>query len=126
MKKRIGRNDLIFIAAAVCAVLVIAAVFYLNRGQTGARVTVMVDGETYGDYALDEEQEIPILIDGEVGNLLLISENKADMIDADCPDKLCVRQKAISKTNETIVCLPHKVVVQVTGSEESEFDSIAK
>ena len=48
------------------------------------------------------------------------------MVEADCPDKLCVHQKAISKNNETIICLPNKVVVQVTSGEESEFDSVAK
>ncbi|MFR5116202.1 MAG: NusG domain II-containing protein [Eubacterium sp.] len=31
------------------------------------------------------------------------------MISADCPDKLCVNQHAISSNGETIVCLPNKV-----------------
>ena len=48
------------------------------------------------------------------------------MIEADCPDQLCVHQKAISKDRETIVCLPNKVVVEVKSKTESEFDSIAK
>ena len=53
-------------------------------------------------------------------------DGTADITEADCPDKLCVHQRAISKTKETIVCLPNKVVVEVTGSEESELDSVAK
>ena len=48
------------------------------------------------------------------------------LTEADCPDKLCVHQKAISKNHEMIVCLPNKVVVEVTGSEENGFDSIAR
>lgn len=126
MRRRIGRNDLIFIAVLAVVVLGIAGAFYLRQGGQGAEVTVTVDGEVYGTYSLSEAQEVPIIIDGVTANLLVIAENQADMTEADCPDKLCVHQKAISKTNETIVCLPNKVVVQVVGSEESGFDSIAK
>ena len=50
---------------------------------------------------------------------------KAKMTDADCPDQLCVHQKAASKNHESIICLPNKVVVEVDGSEESEFDAVA-
>ena len=38
------------------------------------------------------------------------------MTDADCPDKLCVKTGRISKTGETIVCLPHRVVVEIIGA----------
>lgn len=48
------------------------------------------------------------------------------MTEADARTKLCVHQKAISKNHEMIVCLPNKVVVEVTGSEENGFDSIAR
>lgn len=100
--------------------------FSLNREKIGDTVIVTVDGETYGTYSLWEEQEVPIMIDGVERNYLVIRDGMADMTKADCPDKLCVHQRAISKTNETIVCLPNKVVVQIAGSKESEFDSIAK
>ena len=73
-----------------------------------------------------EEQEIPIVQDGVTTNVLTIRDGRADMTEADCPDKLCVHQKAISKNHEMIVCLPNKVVVEVTGSEENGFDSIAR
>ena len=63
-------------------------------------------------------RRIPIQKDGKTTNLLVIKDGKADVTEADCPDKLCVHQKAISKTNETIVCLPNKVVVQVIGTGE--------
>ena len=58
-------------------------------------------------------------------NTLTIAERKADMTDADCPDLLCVHQKAISKDGETIVCLPNKVVVTVISSEKSDMDAVA-
>lgn len=48
----------------------------------------------------------------------MIRDGKADMKEADCPDKLCVHQKAISAENESIVCLPDRVVVTVTNSKK--------
>lgn len=125
--KRVSRNDIIFLAvlaAVVAAVFVIFSV--VGKKEDGAYVLVTIDGEEYGTYSLWQEQEVPIIQDGVTTNVLVIEDGFADMTEADCPDKLCVHQKAISKNNETIVCLPNKVVVQVMGSEESGFDSIAK
>ena len=39
------------------------------------------------------------------------------MKDADCPDKLCEKTGKISKNGETIVRLPHRVVVEIQGGE---------
>jgi hypothetical protein len=48
------------------------------------------------------------------------------MTEADCPDKLCVQEKAVSKNGETIVCLPHRVVVEITSEEENEIDGVTR
>ena len=40
------------------------------------------------------------------------------MIDADCNDLVCVRSfGAISKPGETILCLPHKLIVEVRSTD---------
>ena len=56
----------------------------------------------------------------------MIKNGKADMTEANCPDLLCVHQKAISHQGETIVCLPNKIVVSVAGGEESEIDTVVQ
>ena len=113
MKKRISRNDVIFLAILLAVVTVFLVVYERTgtRADAGACVRVTVDG---------------IVQDGVTTNVLTIRDGRADMTEADCPDKLCVHQKAISKNHEMIVCLPNKVVVEVTGSEENGFDSIAR
>ncbi len=126
MKKRLSLNDMKFIIGIAAALLLLFALSIFLGGEKGAEVLITIDGELYGTYSLSENQEIPIIIDGVTTNLLVIKDGKADMIEADCPDKLCVHQRAVSKNNESIVCLPNKVVVQVTGAKESGFDSIAK
>ena len=57
-------------------------------------------------------------------NVLMIKDGRAQMKSADCPDQICVRQKAISKEGESIICLPNKVVVSIVGGEEKELDAV--
>ena len=121
-KKRIGKIDLIVIGIAAVVLACVCLVFYMSHRQQGQRVRVTVDGKLYGEYSLDEEQTLAI---GKT-NTLVIKEQKADMIWADCPDLLCVHQKAISKDGENIVCLPNRVVVTVIGDEKPQYDAIAQ
>ncbi len=126
MQKRFSKNDLIFIGITAAALFAVLFFFSVFGGKKGSGIEITIDGVLYGSYPLDREQEIPIVIDGRTANVLVISDGEADMIKADCPDRLCVHQKAISKNNESIVCLPNRVVVRVTGGTESEFDTIAE
>ena len=112
-------------AVLILTVLLIAgAAFGVHEfaGGDGAdTVTVKVDGKVTGTYPLAKDQKIRI--NGGT-NILTIKNGKAKMTDADCPDQLCVHQKAASKNHESIICLPNKVVVEVDGSEESEFGKL--
>ena len=93
--------------------------------ENGSAITVTVDGQLYGTYTLSESREIPIELDGGISNVIVIEDGAAYMKDADCPDKLCMRQGAISRDGQTIVCLPHKLVVEVIGGEKEAYDSIS-
>ena len=126
MKKRLSKTDLIFIVILFACLILGAVWFYTVFSEKGGQVQITVDGEVYGIYDLSVEQEIPICIEEKTTNILVIKNGVADMVEADCPDKLCVHQHSISRNGESIVCLPNKIVVQVIHSEESEFDSIAK
>ncbi|MBP1754602.1 MAG: putative rane protein, partial [Firmicutes bacterium] len=48
-----------------------------------------------------------------------------DMLEASCPDEICVKHKKIHYSNETIVCLPNKVVLEVMDTEDSGVDAIS-
>ena len=120
-----AKKDMIFIAVLAAALAGIFAAFALGR-DAGVTVRITVDGELYGSWPVSDDCEVNVMIDGKTTNVMEIRDGKADMTEADCPDQLCVHQKAISKDRETIVCLPNRVVVQITGGEEGVYDSIAK
>lgn len=114
------KND-ILLAGVVLFIALLGFLFYTSLGrQAAATITVTVDGEIYGTYSLERDQEISI---GKT-NRLMIEDGKADMIEADCPDQICVKHKTISKNKESIVCLPNKVIVEVVGGEEADLDAV--
>lgn len=82
--------------------------------EEGSRVRITVDGEVYGTWPLSEDREIEV--DTSYGhNVVVIAEGAVSMQEADCPDHYCIRQGAIKGTNRSIICLPHKLVVEVIG-----------
>ena len=114
------KNDLILMVI-IFIVAILGFVLYLNYGENkAASIVVTVDGKVYGTYSLNKEQKIKI----NDTNYLIIKDGQADMIKANCPDKICVEQKSISKKKESIICLPNKVIVEVVGGEEKEFDAV--
>lgn len=115
------KNDWVLI---VFLLLIAAGGFTLHairNEPVNGRVEVWVDGELWGTYSLDKD----IVVDIEGTNQLTIRNNKADMTWADCPDKLCVRQKPVSKDGESIICLPNQIVISIIGSEKNELDGVA-
>lgn len=122
MKTGFKKKDIV----VVIVILVVAFLAFLLHEMIGAKaagaVTVKVNGEIEGVYSLGEDQEIEI---NGGSNILVIKNAKADMIEADCPDKLCVNQKPVSKNKESIICLPNKVIVEIDSSENSKYDAVA-
>ena len=41
-----------------------------------------------------------------------------------CPQQICVNRGYISKPGETIICLPHKVIIEIESINEVEEDLI--
>ena len=48
------------------------------------------------------------------------------MIEASCPDKVCVRQHPVSGQGESLVCLPNQVVVEIQNGPEEGLDGSTK
>lgn len=89
--------------------------------------SIKVDGKLYDNLPLSTNKgEKKLNIKSSSGNnSILIRDNTIKVISADCKDDLCVKQGEISKVGESIVCLPHKLIIEIKGDEkDSSSDMI--
>ena len=122
------KNDLILIGilmAIALAILGITRVWQKNNTPDTAMVVVTVDGAEQGRYPLNQDMEQRFDLSDGSYNILRIYDGYAEISEASCPDQICVKHHKIHYTNETIVCLPNKLVVEIQGGEESGVDAIA-
>ena len=139
----IRRNDIILAAVLLLAGGALTLWLFATR-QTGGHVTVTVDGED-DMIVMDLGERVTVTVDGDLlmelplnedtqvviggeehSNTLVIQNGTAQVIAADCPDQICVRQGAIQYDGETIVCLPHKLVVAVESGAGNGIDAAVK
>lgn len=112
----------------IAAVVLLAAALWLGVSllqREGAYVLVSVDGEQQGRYPLSGDAEIEIR-SKEHYNLLVIKNGAASVTEADCPDKLCVNMGEIRYNGQSIICLPHKTVVEIIGGKSGREDVTAR
>lgn len=122
------KNDVILIVVLLVIAFTILGATRLwqkNNTDDGAVVIVTVDGVEQGRYPLNQDCEQRFDFPDGSYNVLRISEGRAEISEASCPDQICVKHHKIHYTNETIVCLPNKLVVEIQGGEENEVDAIA-
>lgn len=120
------KADLIIIGVVAIIVGIIVFFLYFVGGESGQYVQVEIDGKIVDTIKLDEDFEKEYK-NGEDSNKLEIKDGKATMISANCPDGICVNHKPIYRNGESIICLPHKMVVTVTGDSptDDEIDAVA-
>ena len=121
------KKDFILI---VVVLIVIGSTFGINyfvNNKSAENIEIYVDNELYKTYSIDDEEEIKI--ENEKGyNLVKIHDHGVEIIEASCPDKVCVHSGFITKPSESIVCLPNKVHIKITSDDdnhENEEDIIS-
>ena len=100
---------------ALILVLVGLTLYFFLSPKAGERAEIYVNGEKVAELSLKK--------DGvwSCEHLKVVSsKGKVWVEDADCPDKICQKHKAISKKGESIVCLPNRIVVKIAGKGEVE------
>ena len=84
-------------------------------------VVIRVDGTEVGRYPLGVDREIPV--DSEYGhNTVSIRGSTVAVTESDCPSHDCERFGSISLPSQSIVCLPHRLLVCISG--QTEIDTV--
>jgi hypothetical protein len=113
------RKDVIFISAVLLLAVTVLLIFTLTKKE-GASVIVEIDGTVAGEYPLSVNGEF--VLNGGT-NVLTIENGTARISDSSCPDHICENKGKIKYVGQTIVCLPNKLTVTVSGvSDDSGVD----
>ena len=110
--------------AVILGLLLLAGILYLllnvNRPEGGVAV-VRVNGVVTERHPLNADGTFPL---NGGSNILVIRDGQAWLSEADCPDKLCVRQGRIHYSGQVITCLPNRLTVTVEGGESDGVDLV--
>ncbi|SHH82581.1 NusG domain II-containing protein [Clostridium grantii] len=120
---------IIIIIALVLAGLIYGGIKYNNylvaQNSKEIYAEIQVNGEIYKKINLTEGANDTVSLETEDGkNIIVVEGFNVYMQEADCPDQVCVEGGAITKIGESIICLPHKVVVEIKGTGTSEVDAV--
>lgn len=104
----------------ICGILFCMTLFFKKEGN---RILVEQNGHIVLEVSLNENGTY-VIEENDYRNELVIENGKAFMKSSNCKDLVCVHQGSISKVNETITCLPHKLIVYVAGGDVSDVDAV--
>lgn len=114
--KNMKKKEIIMVVAILAAALLIWGFSAFFMDDDGDILRITVDNELYGEYPLDKDQVIQI----KDTNVCEIADGEVRMIEADCPDQICVKTNAITQQGGTIICLPNRVFLEVIRSGDFE------
>lgn len=125
--KCMKKNDIKLLIGILLVTLAVFVAYRLLYTHTGDTVQITVDGKLTKTLPLNHTATYTIQTESGK-NILQIRNGFASITDADCPDKLCVHQEKISKQGQTLVCLPHKVIVSISssGRQKEKLDGVAR
>ena len=104
--------------------LALGALCFLSlrlSSASGDTVVISLDGREFGSYPLDVDNDI--CVDSEYGyNLISIRSGAVSVTESDCPHHDCESFGTISLPAQMIMCLPHHLLVRITG--QTEIDAV--
>ena len=118
MEKATKKADLIIILAVIAAAILLFAA-YTAPGQ-GKTVLIYHNGELLRVLPLERDLSYTLTLEEGV-NTVVIKNGAVWVESADCGGD-CVRSGAKSKAGSSIVCLPHRLVIEVSGED---YDAVS-
>ncbi|APF27243.1 hypothetical protein NPD7_2725 [Clostridium sporogenes] len=129
MKK--GDKIVIYIVSILLALSVISIIFFKFFVKSENAVAIIKQNgkiiEKIDLSKVKEKKELKINYndkDHKGYNIIEIDKGSVRFIDADCPDKVCIKSGVLKKPGETAACLPHKLIITIEKSDK-EVDEVS-
>lgn len=87
-------------------------------------VSPFISIQEFSEAAWRETSQTDFALTEDFYNIILYRNGEVQMIDSSCPDLICVHHRAVCSVGESIICLPHKIVIEVVGEGERDLDGV--
>ena len=113
-----------FLVTMLLSALLVIATLQVWTGTSAhpERVVVSSGGKIVANVDIHKDQILEI--DGYLGSSTLeIKQGRVRFIDSPCSHKQCILRGWVQATGDTVVCLPNRVSVTVSGAQ-SYYDAV--
>ena len=118
-----------YILIVLLILVSVGSFFFMRAPSPGAKKTaiVKVDGKIVKEIPFTRENVGKLfVIESKYGrNVIEMEADRVHVIEADCPDKLDVKQGYIEREGEMIVCLPNRMTIEIR-EEKDDLDAVVR
>ena len=110
--------DILVVLAVVALAAASALTVWPGRDSGSLTAVVTADGEELDRFAPADLAADPRTYTHNGYTLTVTAEDGGLRVsEADCPTQDCVHTGAISRSGQSIVCLPARIIIQLTGGQ---------
>lgn len=111
------RGDAV-VAALVLLCAAALSVALIRQGLAAGRAVARVyqDGQLLRELSL--ERNASFSVSGQYTNLVTVQDGRVAITQSDCPGGDCVHSGWLSSPGRSVVCLPNRVEVRLTGASQ--------
>jgi hypothetical protein len=117
--KSFKRGDLILLLIGLVAIVSLTG-FYLNgkaaQGKDSDRRIAVItrNGNKIAELDLNKIEEPQYFkLDDGIHVTIVAEKGSIKFLDADCPDKICVKTGTLTKPGDQAICMPSKTIVKI-------------
>ncbi len=120
IQKWITKADRILILLFLLAGIILTVCIFLPRADENGILEVRQNGRIVMTLPLDKTSERTITDTDGHQNHFIIRNGTVAMTKANCHDQTCIRTGKIKKSGQSIVCLPHRLVLAIVPKSSSD------
>ena len=116
-----------YLIGLVIAIIALGA-FGVSRLFISAKDNLSVTIESAGTviYKGELAQDKEFMVEtGSKHNLVVVKDGKVSVTEADCKDLLCKKRGEIKMAGESIICLPHRLIITI-NSLRPDVDAVSQ
>ena len=121
---RIRFQDVLLSIAVVIGSFWSLSVFSTTDSGNSGNLVIYKNGLVIKEASLSENKIIKLPVDSGNISIEIKPGNGVHILESSCPAKVCVHTGWIKRPGETIICLPNKILLEISGGNK-EYDAIS-